>query len=52
MCANESIKKHIKDVKGNYNDLKTLLIQDVSPFIVNETGRKPLILAVFLEVKR
>jgi len=52
MCANESIKKHIINVKGNYNDLKTLLIQDVSPFIVNETGRKPLILAVFLEVKR
>lgn len=52
MVANESIKRHIKDVKGNYNDLKTLLIQDVSPFIVNETGRKPLILAVFLEVKR
>ena len=38
--------------KNNYNDLKTLLIQDVSPFIVSETGRKPLILPVFLEIKK
>ena len=37
---------------NNYNDLKTLLIQDVSPFIVSETGRKPLILPVFLEIKK
>lgn len=51
-CANESIKKNIKVIKNNYNDLKSLLIQDVNPFIVNETGRKPLILPVFLEIKR
>ena len=51
-CASESIRKNIKTTKNNYNDLKTLLIQDVSPFIVNETGRKPLILPVFLEIKR
>ena len=51
-CASESIRKNIKKTKNNYNDLKTLLIQDVSPFIVNETGRKPLILPVFLEVNK
>ncbi len=51
-CASESIKKNIKTTKNNYNDLKTLLIQDVSPFIVSETGRKPLILPVFLDIKR
>lgn len=51
-CASESIRKNIKNVKGNYNDLKTLVIQDVSPFIVNQTGRKPLILPVFLEIKK
>ena len=50
--ASESIRKNIKKTKNNYNDLKTLLIQDVSPFIVNETGRKPLILPVFLEIKK
>ena len=52
LCASESIKKNIKVTKNNYNDLKTLLIQDVSPFIVSETGRKPLILPVFLDIKR
>ena len=51
-CASESIRKNIKTTKNNYNDLKTLLIQDVSPFIVKETGRKPLILPVFLEIKK
>lgn len=51
-CASESIRKNIKKTKNNYNDLKTLLIQDVSPFIVSETGRKPLILPVFLEVNK
>ena len=51
-CAADSIKKNINPNKVNYNDLKVLLIQDVSPFIVNETGRKPLILPVFLEIKK
>ena len=51
-CASESIRKNIKKTKNNYNDLKTLLIQDVSPFIVSETGRKPLILPVFLEINK
>ncbi len=50
-CANESIKKNIKITKNNYSDLKTLLIQDVSPFIINETGRRPLILPVFMDIK-
>nr|HOO68162.1 ribonuclease J [Bacilli bacterium] len=52
MCAGESIRKHIKEVKNNYNDLKTFVIQDVNPFIINETGRKPLILPVFLDIKK
>lgn len=51
-CASESIRKNIKTTKNNYNDLKTLLIQDVNQFVVNETGRKPLILPVFLEIKK
>ena len=51
-CASESIRKNIVNTKNNYNDLKTLLIQDVSPFIISETGRKPLILPVFLEIKK
>ena len=51
-CASESIRKHIKKTKNNYNDLKTLLIQDVNPFIVSETGRRPLILPIFMDIKK
>lgn len=51
-CASDSIKKNIKKTKNNYNDLKTLLIQDVNPFIVSETGRRPLILPVFMDIKK
>ncbi|MDD7629499.1 MAG: ribonuclease J [bacterium] len=51
-CASDSIRKNIKTTKNNYNDLKTLLIQDVSHYVVSETGRKPLILPVFLEIKK
>ena len=47
----DSINKHIKTTKNNYNDLKTLVIQDMSTFIKNEIGRKPLILTVFLNIK-
>jgi len=50
--ASESIRKHIKKTKNNYNDLKTLLIADVNPFIVNETGRRPLILPIFMDIKK
>ena len=32
--------------------LKTLLIQEVNPFIVNETGRRPLILPIFMDIKK
>ena len=50
-CANDSIRKNLLTAK-NYNDLKVMLIQDVNPFIVNETGRKPLLLPVFMDIKR
>ncbi len=50
--ASESINKHIKITKNNYSDLKSYLIQDLLPFIQNETGRKPIILPVFLDIKR
>ena len=42
----------ISTFQNNYNDLKSLLIADVNPFIVNETGRRPLILPVFMDIKK
>lgn len=50
--ASNSIIRNIKVTKGNYGDLKSLVIQDLLPFIQNETGRKPIILPVFLDIKR
>lgn len=50
--ASNSIRKHIVNTKNNYSDLKNLVIQDIAPFIKEETGRKPLILPVFLDIKR
>ena len=55
LCENSQayIRRRSREAtKNNYNDLKTLLIQDVSHYVVSETGRKPLILPVFLEIKK
>lgn len=50
--ANSSIKNNIINTKNNYSDLKNFVIQDLTTFIKEETGRKPLILPVFLDIKR
>ena len=50
--ASDSIRNHMVDTKNNYSDLKNLVIQEVGTFIKNETGRKPLLLPVFLDIKR
>ena len=49
--ANSSIKNNIINTKNNYSDLKNFVIQDLTTFIKEETGRKPLILPVFLDIK-
>ena len=50
--AKQSINKNIEKTKNNYGDLKSFVIQDVLNFVKNETGRKPIILPVFLEIKK
>jgi ribonuclease J len=50
--ANQIIKNNLANKKLNYADLKLQIIQEVAPFIQEETGRKPIILPVFMEVKR
>jgi ribonuclease J len=50
--ANQIIKNNLKTGKINYADLKAQIINEVSPFIHDETGRKPIILPVFMEIKR
>ncbi|HHX17083.1 MAG TPA: ribonuclease J [Mollicutes bacterium] len=50
--ANQIIKVNLKNKKINYADLKQQIISEVYPFVLEETGRKPLILPVFMEIKR
>jgi ribonuclease J len=50
--ANEVLIKRMKNNKLYYNDLKNDLIQDLTPFIYEETGRKPIILPVIMDIKR
>lgn len=50
--ANQIIKSNLEAKKLNYADLKMQIIQEVAPFIHEETGRKPIILPVFMEIKR
>jgi ribonuclease J len=50
--ASQIIKNSLKNTKLNYADLKAQIINEVSPFIYDETGRKPIILPVFMEIKR
>lgn len=46
------IKKNLKNKKTTYSELKTIIIQEVLPYLLEETGRKPIILPVFMEIKK
>lgn len=50
--ANQIIIKNLKNKNLNYSELKHQIVQEVFPFIKEETGRKPIILPVFMEIKR
>lgn len=50
--ANNVIMKKLKVSKLNYQDLKGDLIQEITPFIFEKTGRKPIILPVIMDIKR
>ena len=49
--ASETITKELKNKKFNYSDLKNQIINEVSPFILEKTGRKPIILPVIMDIK-
>lgn len=50
--ASKVITNHLKKDKLNYNELKSEIINDMVPFIYKETGRKPIILPVIMEIKK
>ena len=49
--AQEIILKELKNKKFNYNELKNIIINELSPYILAKTGRKPLIMPVIMDIK-
>ena len=49
--AQEVINNELKNKKFNYSDLKSQIINEVNPFILEKTGRKPIILPVIMDIK-
>ncbi len=49
--AHDIIMKELKNKRFNYNDLKNNIINELSPFILDKTGRKPLIMPVIMDIK-
>ena len=50
--AEESISKKLKDKKISYNDIKIELTKEISTFIKQETGRKPIVLPIIVNIKK
>lgn len=49
--AFEVIVKELKNKKFNYIELKNQIINEISPFILEKTGRKPIVLPVIMDIK-
>lgn len=49
--ADKIIISNLKNKKINYGNLKNQVIQEMFPHVLAKTGRKPIILPVFMEVK-
>ena len=47
-----TVKKYFQaNAKYNYVDLKNQIILDLNPYIIELTGRRPIILPVVMEIK-
>ena len=50
--AEKILIKNLENKKNNYTDLKSNLSKELSVFIKNETGRKPIVLPIMLNIKK
>ena len=50
--ATNVISEKLKDNKATFTDIKNQLSLDLIPFIMNLTGRRPLILPIILDIKK
>lgn len=44
--------RKLKDQKATYNDIKAELTKDITYFIKEETGRRPIVLPIILNIKK
>lgn len=49
--ATEVLIKEFKNKKFNYNELKNNIINEVNSYIIEKTGRKPIILPVLMNIE-
>lgn len=49
--AFEVIVKELKNKKFSYAELKNQIVNEISPFVLETTGRKPIILPVIMDIK-
>ena len=49
--AEEVIKRELNNKRFNIADLKSKIITDVNDFIIEKTGRKPIIMPVIMDIK-
>ena len=50
--ATKTIKLKLADHSSSYTDIKNQLVADLCPYILELTGRRPIILPVILDVKK
>ena len=50
--ASKIINNNLKDKIITFNDIKLDLTKNLSAFIMSETGRKPIILSLLLDIKK
>lgn len=46
------VTNKLKDKKYGYTDVKNSVIQELTPFLFEETGRRPIILPVIMDIKK
>ena len=49
--ATEVIFKELQNKRFNYNELKNIIINETNTYVLDKTGRKPIILPVIMEIK-
>ena len=49
--TSEVILKELKNKKFVLNDLKNKIISEINEYVIEKTGRKPIIMPVIMEIK-